>query len=199
MFYEGEKIELNTNDYLKNGLKNRDNVFIEKIENGKLHFKKNDNAKVLEMSIENNKATDISSGYAKTVHSSQGLSVDKAVFFADSRVDNRSFMVAATRIKKDLEVFTDNIDQLKNSVKFTQYKQVALEVADKTIEKERTKIMPEKQVEQPKPQVKTTPVKTSTPKLGLGISFFDLFKEAQKEEKEEEKPKKSYEGPSYGR
>lgn len=158
-FYEGEKIELNTNDYLKNGLKNRDTVTIEKIENGSIFFKREEGAKTLEIKIEQNKSCDISSGYAKTVHSSQGLSVEKAVFFADSRIDNRAFMVAATRIKNDLEVYTENIDQLKQSVKFTQDKQVALEIEEKTIEKEKTKVEikePKKEIviKKPKPKQK---------------------------------------------
>lgn len=161
-FYEGEKIELNSNDYIRNGLKNRDNVFISKIENGEIYFKKNEHAKELKMNIEKNKSVDISSGYAKTVHSSQGLTVDKAAFFADSRVDNRVFMVAATRIKSDLEVYTDNVERLKQSVRFTQDKLTGIEVAEKTIEKEKTKVeikTPQKEIViKQKPKEKTISV-----------------------------------------
>ena len=168
-FYEGEKIELNSNDYIRNGLKNRDNVFISKIENGEIYFKKNEHAKELKMNIERNKSMDISSGYAKTVHSSQGLTVDRAVFIADSRVDNRVFMVAATRIKSDLEVYTDNVERLKQSVKFTQDKQVALEVEQKTIEKEKTKVeikTPQKEIViKQKPKEKSI----SVPDLDFGL------------------------------
>ena len=69
-------------------------------------------------------------------------------------------MVAATRIKSDLEVYTDNVERLKQSVRFTQDKLTGIEVAEKTIEKEKTKV----EIKEPKKEIviKTPKIKEKT-------------------------------------
>ncbi len=124
---DGDKIMFRQNDK-DNGITNGSQATIQIAEDGKITA----NLKTGEtVEIDANKAHALDYSYARTVHSSQGATVERAIVVGEaSRVSTaESAYVACSREKIGLQIITDNADKLAKSWEKYADRQNAIDVA----------------------------------------------------------------------
>ena len=72
-------------------------------------------------------------GYASTAHKAQGKTVDH-VIVSGNEMDRRQFYVATSRGRESIQVFTENIDDLRDSIGVSGTRQSATELAARAME-----------------------------------------------------------------
>lgn len=123
--YEAKKIEVSVGDRLrwldnknKHGLMRNHVVTVEGVsQNGLLV---SHNGKCIELDLHEFNQQHFEHQYAVTAHGAQGMSADSVIvaapYWRKNSVNQRSLLVGATRAKKSLLVFTENLGKLKSSL-----------------------------------------------------------------------------------
>jgi ATP-dependent exoDNAse (exonuclease V) alpha subunit len=90
-------------------------------------------------------------GYALTTYKSQGQTIDRVIYHADTRTVNfNEAYVAATRGRHDLKIYTDSKSDLKEGMKQEQVKTSTLDYLDYRTNQKDTKIEQTEQAKQTK-------------------------------------------------
>ena len=140
-FSKGDRIRITGNDLKKEGITNGMKGEVVESSPGGLRIRL-DNGK--EARLDGQKHLELAHGYAQTGHSAQGLGARKIIMDlpADSRtVNERSFYTNLTRLKLEVQMFTDNREKLTKAVSRHNDKTLAhdVEKANKAPEKPSTK------------------------------------------------------------
>jgi ATP-dependent exoDNAse (exonuclease V) alpha subunit len=123
-FGVGDKIIFTKNDR-KLKIKNGQTGIIKKISNKQITVQKEDSSKI---TINLDTYNYLDYGYAITDYKSQGQTSKKVIVFTDSNMANmNSFYVQVTRAKEELNIYTDDIDNLRDRVKAQQVKTSTLD------------------------------------------------------------------------
>jgi len=90
-----------------------------------------DNGRRLRLPLDQARHIDL--GYATTSHALQGATVDREIAHIDSRrsvdlINQRQFYVSTSRERKELRVYTDDLQGLRRAVARRQHKELALDV-----------------------------------------------------------------------
>lgn len=158
--FENQKIMVTGNANIEKGLKNKDVLTVEKIENEKIILK---NKNGINFELNKKEIMEMDDGYALTVHSSQGLTAQNTICALKSNSDSRLAYVAMSRTKEGLEVITDNKTELAKNVEFESKKLTGIEAMQ--VQKIENKINVKKDFE------KELKIEKSIDETGLEIGF----------------------------
>lgn len=114
-FAPGEKITFLQNEYKELDVRNGERGTVLGVENSGLRVKLEDQREI-HVNTHNYKAIDY--GYAMTTYKSQGQTYDRVVVEADTSIpmvqDMRNTYVQITRARDDIQIYTDDKEELKN-------------------------------------------------------------------------------------
>lgn len=145
--YEKEKIELSKNDIIRvmQGEKEKDSTTGDILKVIKVTEKIiiGEDNKGKQFSFDANKPLHLDHAYAMTVHSSQGLTVDRVIVNMDtkSRTTNKDvFYVALSRARHEAYLYTDDNQQLPSAIRRESRKYNARELINKQQDNEMEKV-----------------------------------------------------------
>ena len=114
-FAPGEKITFLQNEYKELDVRNGERGTVLGVENNALRVRLEDQREI-QVNTNNYKAIDF--GYAMTTYKSQGQTYDRVVVEADTSIpmvqDMRNTYVQITRARDDIQIYTDDKEELKN-------------------------------------------------------------------------------------
>jgi conjugative relaxase-like TrwC/TraI family protein len=127
--YESRNIRLQNGEMIRftrgdknHGIENGDRMTLEKITSRKVTLKdENGDTQVLDRA--DNAFKHIDYGYSLTVHAAQGITADHVIGVFESDMggmtDQQSFGVVATRARKSVAIFTNDIEQLSETLELS--------------------------------------------------------------------------------
>jgi hypothetical protein len=132
MFAVGDRIEWREPDN-RHRIANHEFAVVKNLSDDKIEIVF-DSKRRLKLPLDQARHIDL--GYATTSHALQGATVDREIAHIDSRrsvdlINQRQFYVSTSRERKELRVYTDDLQGMRRAVARQQDKELALDVVQK--------------------------------------------------------------------